>query len=98
MFGRMSIVYDRHENVLLVPRSAVMEELGVESVFVVEDDKAIRRVVRTGYGENGMLEITEGLDDTDNVITVGQLGLKPNATVTVINAPPAPETVAEDAN
>ncbi len=98
MFGRMSIVYDRHENVLQVPRSAVMEELGVESVFIVEDNKAIRRIVQTGYGENGMIEITEGLDDADNVITVGQLGLKPDATVTVINAPPAPEAVAEDAN
>jgi membrane fusion protein (multidrug efflux system) len=98
MFGRMSIIYDRHENVLQVPRSAVMEEMGVESVFVVEDDKAVRRIVQTGYGENGMIEITEGLDDSDNVITVGQLGLKPDATVTVINAPPAPEAVAEDAN
>ena len=98
MFGRMSIVYDRHENVLQVPRSAVMEEMGIESVYVVEDDKAVRRIVQTGYGENGMIEITEGLDDSDNVITVGQVGLKPDATVTVINAPPAPEAVAEDAN
>jgi len=54
--------------------------------------------VKTGYGENGMIEITEGLDDTDNVVTVGQLGLKPDAVVTIINEPPAPETVAEDAN
>jgi len=98
MFGRMSIVYDRHENVLQVPRSAIVEDMGAESVFVVEDDKAIRRVVKTGYGENGMIEITEGLDDTDNVVTVGQLGLKPDAVVTIINEPPAPETVAEDAN
>jgi len=98
MFGRMNIVYDRHENVLQVPRSAVIEEMGIESVFVVEDDKAVRRIVKTGYGENGMIEITEGLDETDNVITVGQVGLKPDATVTIINAPPAPEAVAEDAN
>ena len=98
MFGRMSVVYDRHENVMLVPRSAVMEELGIESVFVVEDNKAVRRTVRTGYGENGMIEVIEGIDDTDNVITVGQIGLKPDATVTVINAPAAPEAVAEDAN
>jgi len=98
MFGRMSIVYDRHENVLQVPRSAVMEEMGIESVYVVEDDKAVRRIVKTGYGENGMIEITDGLDDSDNVITVGQVGLKPDATVTIINAPPAPEAVAEDAN
>ena len=98
MFGRVSIVYDRHENVLQVPRSAIIEEMGTESVFVVEDDKAVRRVVKTGYGQNGMIEVTEGLDDTDHVVTVGQIGLKPDSAVTVINAPPAPEAVAEDAS
>jgi membrane fusion protein (multidrug efflux system) len=86
MFGRISIVYDRHENVLQVPRSAIVEELGSTSVFVVEDDKAVRRAVTTGYGENGMIEIVEGLEETDNVIIVGQVGLKPDARVTVINA------------
>lgn len=93
MFGRMSIVYDRHENVLQIPRSAIAEELGSESVFVVEDGKAVRRIVTTGYGENGLIEIVDGLVDTDNVITVGQAGLKSDAAVTVINAPADPETV-----
>jgi multidrug efflux pump subunit AcrA (membrane-fusion protein) len=86
MFGRISIVYDRHENVLQVPRSAIIEELAGESVFVVEDDMAVRRTVTTGYGESGMIEIVEGLEETDNVIIVGQVGLKPGAKVTVINA------------
>ena len=35
-----------------------------------------------------------GLGDTDDVIVVGQVGLKPDAKVSVINAPPA--TVAAD--
>ena len=96
MFGRMSIVYDSRLNVLQVPRSAIIEELGSESVFVVEDGKAVRRPVTTGYGENGMIEIVEGLEETDNVITVGQVGLKPDATVTVINAPPETEPTEAD--
>jgi membrane fusion protein (multidrug efflux system) len=86
MFGRISIVYDRHENVLQIPRSAIVEETGGESVFIVEDGKAIRRAVTTGYGESGMIEIVTGLEETDNIIIVGQVGLKPDARVTVINA------------
>jgi hypothetical protein len=43
--------------------------------------------VRTGFSGNGLIEITEGLSDDDNVVTVGQIGLKPDASVTVINAP-----------
>jgi membrane fusion protein (multidrug efflux system) len=85
MFGRMSIVYDVHENVLQIPRSAVIEDRGNETVFVVEDGEAVRRVVQTGYGSDGMVEIAEGLTDEDAVVTVGQVGLKPGAKVKVID-------------
>jgi membrane fusion protein (multidrug efflux system) len=85
MFGRMSIVYDRHDNALQVPRSAVIEDRGSETVFVVEDGEAVRREVQTGYGNDGMVEITEGLSDEDDVVTVGHVGLKPGTKVTVID-------------
>jgi membrane fusion protein (multidrug efflux system) len=85
MFGRISIVYDQHINVLQVPRSAIIEESGQMSVFVVEDDKAVRRAVDTGYSEAGMVEITSGLSDGDRIVTVGQVGLKDDAVVTIIN-------------
>ena len=97
MFGRLYIVYDEHDNVLQVPRSAVLEESSEISVFVVEDDKAIRKSVQIGYSNSGMVEITDGLTDDDLVVTVGQVGLKDDAVVTVINAdePPA-GAVTED--
>ena len=86
MFGRFGIVYDKHENALQVPRSAILEEDGETSVFVVVDDKARRKAVTTGYSNKGMVELTDGIEDTDRIITVGQVGLKEDATVTVINA------------
>lgn len=85
MFGRISIIYDQHTNVLQVPRSAILEESGETSVFVIEDDKAIRRDVTTGYANSGMIEITSGLEDDDKVVTVGQAGLKDESVVTIIN-------------
>jgi membrane fusion protein (multidrug efflux system) len=85
MFGRMSIVYDVHEDVLQIPRSAVVEDRGEETIFVVEDGEAVRRVVQTGYGSEGMVEITDGISDADQVVTVGHVGLKPGAKVKVID-------------
>lgn len=85
MFARISIVYDQHSNVLQIPRSAILEDDGEMSVFVVEDDKAVRRQIRTGYSNSGMVEIVEGIDDADQVVTVGHVGLKNDAIVTVIN-------------
>jgi membrane fusion protein, multidrug efflux system len=104
MFGRIGIVYDKHQNALQVPRSAILEEGGHDSVFVVEDDKATRKPVTTGYSNKGMVEIIDGLGDTDRIVTVGQVGLREGATVTIINPTDAveddnaPDTqVAEDA-
>ena len=97
MFGRISIVYDQHANVLQIPRSAIIEEAGATSVFVVEEDKAIRKFVQTAYSDRGMIEITSGLSDDDRVITTGQFGLKDDALVTIINAPDAADQEGDDA-
>ena len=87
MFGRMSIVYDKHESVLQIPRSAIIESAGTTSIFVVEEGTGLRRDVQTGFSSNGMVEIIDGLTDGENVITVGHVGLKNDSKVVVINAP-----------
>ncbi len=96
MFGRMAITYDRHENALQIPRSAIIESATSTSVLVEEDGIAIRKAVQTGYSFNGMIEITDGLADGDNVITVGHVGLKRDSKVNVINRPADSEPMLED--
>jgi len=91
MFGRIRVVYDQHANVLQVTRSAIIDEVSQTSVFVVESDIAVRKAVATGFSDEGMIEITSGVTDDDDVVTVGQIGLKPDARVTVINAAEATE-------
>ncbi|MDX1515437.1 MAG: efflux RND transporter periplasmic adaptor subunit [Woeseiaceae bacterium] len=86
MFARIGVIYDTRENALQIPRSAIVEELGESAVYVVEDGVAKRRVVETGYSNRGTVEILSGLGDDDDVILVGQLGLRPDALVTVTNA------------
>ncbi len=86
MFARIGVVYDTRVNALQVPRSSIVEDLGETSVFVVEDGIAVRRVVETGFSTRGMVEIVNGLNDEDDVITVGQVGLQPDSPVAVIDA------------
>ena len=97
MFGRISVIYDVHENALQIPRSAVVENEGASSVFVVEDDRAVRRAVDTGYGNQGMVEIVSGLQEGDQVVTVGHASLKQDSRVTVISRGDSTEYAA-DAN
>ncbi len=85
MFGRIGIIYDVHENALQIPRSAIIEDQGVASVFVIEEDRAVRKTIRTGYSNRGMVEVTSGLEDGEQIVTVGQASLKQDSRVSIIN-------------
>ena len=96
MFGRISIVYDTHKDAMQIPRSAIIEEAGLSAVYVIDNNVAERRVIRTGYAEGGQIEVLEGLDETDMFVTVGQTSLKNGSRVAIINAAEASETAVSN--
>jgi membrane fusion protein (multidrug efflux system) len=85
MFGRVNIVYERRENALQLPRAAIVDADGGQSVFVVSDGKATQRPVSTGLSSNGWIEVVEGLDGTEKVVVVGQAGLKTGTVVKIVD-------------
>jgi len=95
MFGRVHIVHDRHDNAIIVPRGAILEEAGEQIVYAVEDGKAVRKIIKTGFAQSGQVEVLEGLQDSDRIVLVGQTGLKPEARVQVVNEPDAAEQTAD---
>jgi membrane fusion protein (multidrug efflux system) len=96
MFGRISIVYDSRLNVLQIPRSAIIEEDGLASVFVVAGDSVERRIIRTGYAEGGMIEVVEGIMDSDEIVYVGHTNLKEGSKVSVIKQTDASDLIAKN--
>ena len=86
MFGRISIVYDKHADALKIPRSAIVEEAGESAVYVIEENTAARRVIRTGYADGGQVEVLDGLGDAEEFVVVGQTSLKNGSKVSIINA------------
>lgn len=98
MFGRINIVYDMHPQALQVPRSAIIDEAGETSVFVVEDAKAVRRIITTGYANNGNIEIVAGLTGSEKIVVVGQTGLRDGSKVSIINAVETEERSASNSS
>lgn len=96
MFGRVSIVYDRRVDSLLVPVEAVITEDTRSSVFVIIDGKAQRRAVTIGYRNNGHVEITSGVEEGERVVVTGQASLRNDARVTVIGDPEPEEAEAAE--
>jgi membrane fusion protein, multidrug efflux system len=58
-------------------------------VYKVADGKAVITEVKTGARRNAMVEIVEGLQPGDLVVTAGQMKLRDGSAVAV--QPPPPE-------
>jgi len=86
LFGRVEILYDMHENVPVIPRSAVITEDESSHVFVVDaQGSASRRSVMLGYERAGMVEVREGVAAGETVVTAGKGSLSDGVKVEVIS-------------
>ena len=86
MFARVNIVYERREDALQLPRTAIVDADGTQSVFVVAGGKAEQKPVQTGLANNGWVEVVGGLKGDEQVVVVGQAGLKTGTAVKVVDA------------
>ncbi|EDX75596.1 efflux transporter, RND family, MFP subunit, putative [Coleofasciculus chthonoplastes PCC 7420] len=84
-FLDMTILTNRKASTISVPRNAVGEFNGADSVWVIEDNQAQRRQVERGMISGDRMEITQGLKVGDRVITSGDSRLVPNVQVTVVD-------------
>ncbi len=73
-FARVRLAREQVKT-LTVPISAVLSFGQMERVFVVDDNKARLRLVRTGAKKNGHIEILSGLSEEETVITQSNLNL-----------------------
>lgn len=97
MFGRINIVYDMRAQALQVPRSAIVDEAGEMSLFVVEDSIAHQRAIEIGYTNRGQIEILSGLTGDEDIIVVGQTALKQGSKVSVIKTSTGDSAAAKNA-
>jgi len=84
MFAQIELQYETKPDALLVPKRAVLAMDNSSSVFVVKDGKVERKTVKTGYENDAMIEIIDGIAAGDEVVTAGQASLKDASAVTVI--------------
>ncbi|MCU7495898.1 MAG: efflux RND transporter periplasmic adaptor subunit [Ignavibacteria bacterium] len=76
MYAEVNIIAAQHLNTLTVPVQSVMHDDKGNFVYLFEGGNAKRGDVQTGADQNGRTEVTRGLTDSANVITVGQQFLK----------------------
>jgi len=85
LFGRVEIRYALHQDVPVIPRSAVITEDALSHVFVIDDaGVARRRTIQLGFENNGLVEVAEGLVTGETVVTAGKGSLSDGMRVEVV--------------
>ena len=92
LFVNVQIITDTHEQAVLIPKQAVVYDGGDKFVFAVDDTAAVRIELQAGFEDADHIESLTEIEPGDQIIIVGQNGLKDKARVRVVNMEPVPET------
>lgn len=76
MFVRVAIVTETHASALLAPKRAIVYEENRPVLFVVRDGKATKVYPALGFADRDEVEVIAGVSEGDEIIVVGQGGLK----------------------
>lgn len=71
MFADIQVIVPSTKNVLTVPQMAIQYSPFGNTVFVVQNGKAVQRYVTVGEQRGADMEITRGLSDNEVVVAVG---------------------------
>ena len=93
MFAKVSLTLDVHDNAQIVPQKALLVTDTETSLFVIQDHKAKKVTVVTGFEQDGFVEILTPLNAEEPIVIVGQQGLKVDSPVKIIG-----EEVIEEQN
>lgn len=76
MFAEVNVEKGIKENVVVIPKDAILLKKHGNVVFVVKDGKAIERQVKIGISNGENVEIIEGIKPGEKVVVKGQNLLK----------------------
>ena len=71
MYARINIETGTKKDAITIPEEAINPANNKNSIFVVENGKAVTRNVKIGLRYKGRVEITEGLNEGEQVIIAG---------------------------
>jgi RND family efflux transporter MFP subunit len=84
MFVKVQIAIGVKENILIIPRKAILYKQNKSYVFVLNRRQVSQREVFLGLLEEDHVEVTEGLNEGEVIVIVGVEGLKDGQRVDVI--------------
>ncbi|TAN56582.1 MAG: efflux RND transporter periplasmic adaptor subunit [Rhodospirillales bacterium] len=87
MFVRIGLVTRKSANALLVPEESLIPRGQQMVVYKVVDGKVVSQPIKTGARRKGQVEVLEGLNPGDVVITAGHMKVREGAPVNLTDQP-----------
>jgi RND family efflux transporter MFP subunit len=67
MFAKVQVITQKNASAVMIAQAAVVNSAGLSKVFVIENGKAVERMVRTGVTDGEMIEIVDGVRENETV-------------------------------
>ncbi|MBS7525743.1 efflux RND transporter periplasmic adaptor subunit [Fusibacter paucivorans] len=85
LYAELEIVLSAHEDVLLVPKRALIQESGNAYAYTVDNAGTVmRKTVETGITSGDAVEIEAGLSETDQIVLKGLDFIEPGDFVSIV--------------
>jgi len=86
LFAQVSVTLEVKPDALMVPEQAIWPIGQKKTIYVIENGKAVQRVVTLGQRQPGKVEIVSGIVAGDEIVTAGQMKIFDGAAVRTIPA------------
>ncbi len=83
LFVKVELLLEEIPNALMIPTEAIIPELESNKVFLVRGNKVISQPVTTGLRTEDKIQILQGIQPEDTVVTEGLLEIRNGTTVQI---------------
>jgi membrane fusion protein (multidrug efflux system) len=80
-FAEITLLLREKPNALVIPAGAIVTAGSAKTVFIADQGRARSVSIRTGISDGRWVEVTEGLDGTEEVVVVGKSSLVEGAAI-----------------
>ncbi|HKQ77037.1 MAG TPA: efflux RND transporter periplasmic adaptor subunit [Blastocatellia bacterium] len=81
MFAKSQLITSQNSPAVMIPQRAVALAAGLSKAFVIENGRAVERIVKTGATDGDLIEIVEGVKEGETVATSNLEKLQTGAVV-----------------
>lgn len=85
IFAKVNLQMGKDDRALLVPTQAVIPNIRNKQVVLLRGDSALFTVVETGIRDSAYVQIIQGVNVGDTVITTGLMAIRPESKIKITN-------------